>query len=330
MNFPDLCIAAATPRLRSQDNANDAMVFRVMLFAFLARSGRHHVCRDFIHFHQHAHALVGRERQSFAFAKAESNCCPGHAIIHHRQIRQHPVHVVTPLLFFCRSPAMMRNGLLDRRDSLDLLQDLDFGIMDLGMSDSEIPDLPEEDVNSVINDANVNHNISNDRDHCSDKFCDGNDTIEIVRRKDSGGGGGDFGQSGGGVKGAGGDGVSTAGGGTSAGGGKAAASSVSQPGARGECGGFEGLRRGRSSSRKGAALNSIENHDSGGRRSFGGLQTADAASGTAASTAPGKRGGVIASSCYSEQDIDVRTLSSCSRMALISWGGVVGDCSFQC
>lgn len=31
----------------------------------------------------------------------------------------------------------MESGLLDRRDSLDLLQDLDFGIMDLGMSDDE-------------------------------------------------------------------------------------------------------------------------------------------------------------------------------------------------
>lgn len=31
----------------------------------------------------------------------------------------------------------MEDGLLDRRDSLNLLDDLDFGIMDLGMSDEE-------------------------------------------------------------------------------------------------------------------------------------------------------------------------------------------------
>lgn len=55
--------------------------------------------------------------------------------------------------------ALMENGLLDRRESFDLLDNLDFGIMELGMSDEEpsnhsgaesasvepVPDGPDED-----------------------------------------------------------------------------------------------------------------------------------------------------------------------------------------
>lgn len=44
--------------------------------------------------------------------------------------------------------ALMENGLLDRRESFDLLDNLDFGIMELGMSDEEPSD--NVDVNVTV------------------------------------------------------------------------------------------------------------------------------------------------------------------------------------
>lgn len=83
----------------------------------------------------------------------------------------------------------MDSGLLDRRDSLDLLQDLDFGIMDLG--------------------------TSADQQEC-------NDIMDIIGRKDSGGG--DEGHGGGANGGSSGDGAVAAGTGSNGGGGNAEAS----------------------------------------------------------------------------------------------------------
>lgn len=83
----------------------------------------------------------------------------------------------------------MEAGLFDRRDSLDLLQDLDFGIMDLGTSAEQ-------------------------------REC--NDIMDTIGRKDSGGG--DEGQGGGVSGGSSGDGAAAAGTGSNGGGGNAEAS----------------------------------------------------------------------------------------------------------
>lgn len=94
------------------------------------------------------------------------------------------------------SPALMEAGLLDRRDSLDLLQDLDFGIMDLG--------------------------TSADQREC-------NDIIDIIGRKDTTGG--DEGHGGGASGGNSGDGAAAAGTGSNGGGGNAEASTPEGDGA---------------------------------------------------------------------------------------------------
>ncbi|CAM9198067.1 unnamed protein product [Sphacelaria rigidula] len=208
--------------------------------------------------------------------------------------------------------AMMERGLLDRRDSLDLLQDLDFGIMDLGVSDSDIPSLPDSDVNNVMNNSinkmGLTPNTPTTTTNNNKAFDAGNDTIDTIRRKDSGGGGGDFGQGAGGggdVKGSGaGDGVSPPVGGVNA--------EVSRGLAAGTT---DSLRRGRSSAKKSAAV-VAEPRNSSKDGGLGGSGD-DAAVGDRSMAAPPcrERGGVIEKSTRvegvegddSEQKIDLGT-----------------------
>lgn len=224
---------------------------------------------------------------------------------------------------------MMERGLLDRRDSLDLLQDLDFGIMDLGVSDSDIPSLPDSDVNNVMNNSinkmGLTPNTPTTTTNNNKAFDAGNDTIDTIRRKDSGGGGGDFGQGAGGggdVKGSGaGDGVSPPVGGVNA--------EVSRGLAAGTT---DSLRRGRNSAKKSAAV-VAEPRNSSKDGGLGGSGD-DAAVGDRSMAAPPcrERGGVIEKSTRvegvegddSEQKIDVSAIALVRNCSLY---GVV--CTFS-